>query len=643
MKRITILALLCISSYTFAQNTVEQIAEAEMKSAESLMNVAVNPNTLNYDITYHKLEFNLDPADHYISGTITTTYTAVTAMNTITFDLANQLTVSSVTKNGVSLPYVQNAADELVITLPSTQAAGTSATVEVTYSGPPATGEQAFVATEHNGVPVVWTLSEPFGARDWWPCKQDLNDKIDSIDVMITAPSQYVSVSNGVVWNEVVNGGFKTTHYHHGYPIPAYLVAIAVTNYQIYNQQAGLGTPESPYFPIINYMYPETATANQASLAVTPTIMNLYESLFGPYPFRNEKYGHAQYSGGGGMEHTTVSFMTAGGSGGYSRGLIAHEMGHQWFGDKVTCGTWKDIWLNEGFAEYLSGLVVENLDGEASFINWKNGKINNITSQAGGAVYLTETESQDVGRIFSSRLSYNKGAMVANMLRFKLGDDLFFQGMQNYLNAPGLAYGYAVTPDLQAQLESVSGMELDEFFNEWIYKQGYPMYDITAENIGSGQARITINQSSSHISVPFFEMPVPIRLSGSFGQQMDIVLDNTTDGQIFIVDVPFTVTNLVFDPEKNIISKNNEVSLGTPVLDITEGIQLFPNPASTMLQVSLPDNVTLKNAVMHNIIGQVVMKTENTTTWDISSLSSGIHFITLTTDAGVRKLKFIKQ
>ncbi|HEY0092553.1 MAG TPA: M1 family metallopeptidase, partial [Flavobacterium sp.] len=461
MKRITILALLCISSYTFAQNTVEQIAEAEMKSAESLMNVAVNPNTLNYDITYHKLEFNLDPADHYISGTITTTYTAVTAMNTITFDLANQLTVSSVTKNGVSLPYVQNAADELVITLPSTQAAGTSATVEVTYSGPPATGEQAFVATEHNGVPVVWTLSEPFGARDWWPCKQDLNDKIDSIDVMITAPSQYVSVSNGVVWNEVVNGGFKTTHYHHGYPIPAYLVAIAVTNYQIYNQQAGLGTPESPYFPIINYMYPETATANQASLAVTPTIMNLYESLFGPYPFRNEKYGHAQYSGGGGMEHTTVSFMTAGGSGGYSRGLIAHEMGHQWFGDKVTCGTWKDIWLNEGFAEYLSGLVVENLDGEASFINWKNGKINNITSQAGGAVYLTETESQDVGRIFSSRLSYNKGAMVANMLRFKLGDDLFFQGMQNYLNAPGLAYGYAVTPDLQAQLESVSGMELD--------------------------------------------------------------------------------------------------------------------------------------------------------------------------------------
>ena len=147
----------------------------------------------------------------------------------------------------------------------------------------------------------MWTLSEPFGARDWWPCKQDLNDKIDDgIDVYITAPTQYTAVSNGLQQSLVDNGnGTETTHFHHGYAIPAYLVAIAVTNYQTFTQQGGLGTPESPFFPIIDYMYPEDAAGIQASSAVTPDIINFYESVFGDYPFRNEKYGHCQFAWGG--------------------------------------------------------------------------------------------------------------------------------------------------------------------------------------------------------------------------------------------------------------------------------------------------------------------------------------------------------
>ena len=438
MKNNLLLAMLLASTAMFAQD-VEAIAESEMKSASSLMAFSANPNTANYDISYHKLELTVDPAVYFISGKITTTFTALSPMNTVTFDLTNDLTVSSVKKDGVNLAFSQATTNELVITLPSALATGATASVEVTYSGPPDFGEQAFITSQHNGTPVLWTLSEPFGAKDWWPCKQDLNDKIDNIDVYITAPSQYVSVSNGLEQSQTVVGTQKTTHFQHGHPIPAYLIAIAVTNYSVYTLQAGLGTVESPFFPIVNYAFPETAAANEASVQVTAPIMNLFEQLFGPYPFRDEKYGHAQWSYGGGMEHTTVSFMAAGGSGAYSRSLIAHELGHQWFGNKVTCGSWRDIWLNEGFAEYMSGLVVENLDGPTQFTNWKNGKIDNITSQTGGAVYLTAAEATNVGRIFSSRLTYNKGAMVAHMLRFKLGDDVFFQGMQNYLNAPGLA------------------------------------------------------------------------------------------------------------------------------------------------------------------------------------------------------------
>ncbi|HLA54824.1 MAG TPA: M1 family aminopeptidase [Flavobacterium sp.] len=647
MKKNYLLILLLSTFGTFAQSTeTQRIANAEMKAASALMSVAINPNTTNYDVTYHKLEFTVDPAVYAIAGKVTTTYTALANMSTVTFDLVDQLVVASVKKNNVSLAFTHIAGNnELVITLPAVQTTGTSATLEITYSGTPAgSGFGSFVTDEHAGTPVLWTLSEPFGARDWWPCKQDVNDKVNSIDVYITAPNQYNAVSNGLQQSAIDNGdGTKTTHYHHGYAIPAYLIAMAVTDYQIYTQQGGLGTVASPFFPIINYMYPETAAANQASVAITPTIINFYESIVGDYPFRNEKYGHCQFAWGGGMEHTTVSFMTAGGSGAYGRDLIAHEMGHQWFGDKVTCGSWKDIWLNEGFATYMAAMVIEHLDGDSAFIAEKTSMISNITSQPAGAVYLTDAQALDVNRIFDNRLTYNKGGMVLNMLRFKLGDTNFFQGLRDYLNDTNLAYAYAHTPDLKNHLETVSGMDLDEFFNDWVYNQGYPIYSITAQNIAGGQVKITVNQTTSSLTVPFFEMPVPVRIFGAGGQQMDLVLDNTTNGQVFIQSVPFAVTGITFDPKKNIISKNNTATLGTTDFDLTEGIQLYPNPALSTVSVSLPNGVTMKNATIHNILGQVEMQSESQTTWDVSAVATGVHFITLVTDAGTKKMKFIKK
>lgn len=643
MKKFIHFFFLLSVTFSFSQTTeleFEKMVESESKSAASTMNVQVNPNTQNYDVTYHELRFTVNPNNTTasISGIVKTTFTALANINTITFDMATQLVVSSVTMNSVNLTYSQSNY-ELNINFPSTIFSGTSASVIITYAGIPPTAEGAFTRSTHNGTPVIYTLSEPFGARDWWPCKQDLNDKINSFDMYITAPATFNSVSNGLEQSRIVTGANATTHFKHLYPIPAYLIVLNVTNYEVYNQQGGLGTVASPYFPIINYLYPETNTATtQTQLGVTPTIINFFESILEPYPFRNEKYGHAQFGWGGGMEHTTVSSMFN-----FSRDLIAHEMAHQWFGDKITCGTWKDIWLNEGLTEYMSGMVYEYLDGATTFVNWKSNKITSITSQPGGATYLTDAGALNVNTIFSSRLTYNKGSMITHMLRWKLGDVKFFQALKSYLADPALAYGYAVTANLKSHLEAAdNGNSLTEFFNDWLYNQGYPTYTITAQNWGTGQVKIIVNQTQSHSSVTFFEMPLEIRLTGSGAQVLDVVVNNTTNAQEFIVSVPFVVTGVAFDPNKHIISKNNTATLGTETFDMNSAISVYPVPSENELTIQFPSNVTLYKVEIYNNLGQL-LKTDFKNILDISGLSSGVHFLKIETSEGIFHKNFIKK
>lgn len=640
MKKLGLLILLLSLTSIYAQTTVNEldgIVKSEKNTATSKMNLVTNPNTENYDIVYHRLRFRVDPAVQFINGEVTTKYIAKQDINSVTFDLSNDLVVSTVKQRGNNLNFTRSDNNELIINLPVTQNSSVLDSVSITYSGvPPTSGFGSFITSQHSGTPILWTLSEPFGAMEWWPCKQDLNDKVNNIDVYITAPSNYVSVSNGLEKTQINNtDGTKTTHFHHGYAIPAYLIAMAVTNYSVYTQQAG--TVPNQY-PIINYLYPESLAANLTNLDQTPLLLDFYESIITPYPFRNEKYGHAQFGWGGGMEHTTVSFM-----GNFSRSLIAHELAHQWFGDKVTCGSWKDIWLNEGFATYLASMVIEHFDGEAAFISDKNNMINIITSSNDGAIYLTDTEATNVNRIFSSRLSYNKGAMVLNMLRFKLGNIAFFQGLKNYLNDPLLAYGYAKTLDLQAHLEATSGMNLTEFFSDWVYNQGYPSYTITANNSGVNKVQITISQTQSNSSVSFFEMPVPVRLIGASGQQKDIILENISNGQTFLVDVPFTVTNVVFDPKKELISRNNTANLKIGSFDLKNDITLYPNPAMNQLTLSLPQGITINKTIIYNNLGQKVIESATETNWDISSLAMGVYFFKTITNLGIQQLSFIKN
>jgi aminopeptidase N len=628
-------------SQTKKSQDLKNLLDNEKRAAENRINYRVNPNTTNYDITYHRLEWSVDPASSpaAISGTVTTYWEAKAPMNSITFDMASNLTVSQVMQRGSSLSFT-SANDELVITLPSTQNTGVLDSLSITYSGnPTSSGFGSYEQSTHNGVPILWTLSEPYGAMGWWPCKQDLIDKADSIDVYVTHPQfyngteEYKTASNGVLKSETVSGTNKTTHWKHKYPIPAYLVAIAVTNYSIYDDLAYEGTAEE--FPISNYVYPEDLSYAQSNTPVTAEIIEIYGDLFEMYPYADEKYGHAQFGWGGGMEHTTMTFM-----GGFSRDLIAHELAHQWFGDKVTCGSWEDIWLNEGFATYLTGLSKEHLDGTTTFYNWRVSKINNITNNPSGSVFCTDTTS--VNRIFNSRLSYNKGAMVLHMLRYKLGDTDFFQGVKNYLADPNLSFGYAKTQDLQNHLETQSGVDLDEFFADWFMGEGYPSYNLQWSQTGN-TVYITVNQSQSDPSVSFFEMPLPVKLIGTNGEEELVRLENTSDGQLFTLNIPFTVNSVEFDPDKQLITRNNTVTLGNTDLEIKD-ILAFPNPVGEEITIVTANGISLESTTLFNSLGQLILKQgANHPTINFNGIAKGVLILRIKTNKGVYYRTIIKE
>lgn len=385
--------------------------------------------------------------------------------------------------------------------------------MSISYKGVPiSTGFGAFVNSSHSGVPVMWTLSEPYGSSDWWPCKNGLNDKADSIDVYIVAPSQYTAVSNGLRENAIISGDNKITHWKHRYPIASYLVCMAVTNYTEFNDYVPV---ENTNLLVPTFCYPEDLSLFQNNTAPVLSALQYFSNVFGAYPFIKEKYGQVQFGWGGGEEHQTSTFIVK-----PDESLMAHELGHHWFGNKITCATWQDIWLNEGFATHLASMFAENKYPATALSNRK-AEIEDITSVSGGSVYVNDTTN--VNRIFDSRLTYTKGSHLLYMLRWLLGDTVFYKGMRSYFNDPSISFGFARTNDFQKNLEKVSGVKLDQFFKDWLYGQGHPSYNVAWSILENDYVRIKISQTTSDPSVKFFALPVALQFRNNTQQKNDSV------------------------------------------------------------------------------------------------------------------------
>ncbi len=595
--------LFMLAKQTFAQplffeDNTDFIAKTAMMRYQR-MNQPNNSRTgLNIDIVYTRFEWDVDPSVRYISGNVLHHFKAIENLESILLELNDNMVIDSVIfrNRQVECNFVSN--HEFVINLEVLVEAGRMDSVRIYYQGEPIqnSGFGSFEIKEHNGVPAMWTLSEPFGAKDWWPGKNDLTDKIDSIDVYIRCPLPYNGVSHGLLQSVIEEGDKKVTHFRHRYPIASYLVAFAVSNYVIFPQQAILGHDT---LPIINYVYPEDSAFIAEVSANTPEMIQLFDTLFAPYPFKNELYGHAQFGrNGGGMEHQTVSFMAS-----WAHDIRAHELAHSWFGNMITLATWHDIWINEGFATYANGLSFENMGDGYWWPIWKNVTLNAILSAPDGSVYVADTTS--ISRIFDSRLSYHKGAYVLHMLRWLMGDQAFFSALRNYLNDPELKYRFATFEDVKTHFEKISETNLDSFFDQWYYGEGYPVYGIDILKIvQTDELLITINQEQTHSSVAFFDIPVEIKLYGG-EQEKSFLCRPTFSGEQFRFPAPnFHIDSAKFDPDKWVIAKLSYISLKVdePQLD---KLTIFPIPAIDKVVLFIPDK-RLEHICVFDVTGHEV-------------------------------------
>jgi aminopeptidase N len=372
--------------------------------------------------------------------------------------------------------------------------------------------------------------------------------------------------------------------------------------------------------------------------ADTKNALQIFSQLFGDYPFMNEKYGHTQFDVSGGMEHQTNSFI-----GVPRHSLIAHELGHQWFGDRVTCGSWAHIWLNEGLATYCEALFTE-VNFPDFFPIGLQSDMGTVTAAPGGSVFVPDTTSE--ARIFSRRLTYLKGYFVVRMLRGMFGDSLFYEGLRHYLNDPKLKGATAVTSDFQRNFETVTGKNLSTFFQQWIYGEGYPNYQAAWSQNKNNWARLKLNQTTSHPSVSFYKMPVTVKFKNE-SQSKSFVLDHQFSGQEYWLDIGFAADTVIIDPDLWILSKDKTSVKENAATDKANDVSIYPNPAPAYVNISLKNPTSRFLWIqLYNSIGQMVYNlTVETPGRDelvqvpLSALARGTYWIRMRNESNLKVVK----
>lgn len=639
-------AVLCMA-YIIFMNDTQAHCSKNRSGLPMAKTTATIPEEDYYDITYVKFNISLTNISTAISGDVSTTAKVlISNFTTYVFELDTSITIDSFKLNN-QLQTVQTIgpATRKVI-LSSSLPINSSFTAQVFYHGQPATGTGFFTKGLNHyilplGTEYMYTLSDITTAKDWWPSKQDILDKIDSVDMWVTVPSNLKAGSNGLLKAVTpVTGGKLRYQWKTRYPIDYYLISVAVAPYGDYSYYMHFTDGSGDSMLVQNYVYDSVTymtPARKAAFDSTGFMIDYFSTLFGRYPFYKEKYGHCiAESLGGGMEHQTMTTLAD-----PQTTLISHELGHQWWGDHVTYGSWRDIWLSEGFASYCEQLFVEHFRGLPAFKAYRTDVFNYTMGVSGGSVYVDDTT--DVYRVFDGHLTYKKGASVTHMLRYMAPQDsMFFKVLRQYQQQ--YSFGHAVTPDLQTIAENVYNIDLDTFFDQWIYKEGYPTYAARWFQVGS-DVYVRISQTTSKpSSIAFFTMPLVLNLKSATGNMQVKVYNNQP-----LQDYHFTwsdvMTGLEIDPNDDVLNKTGlivkdpKMAIGDVQLST---ITVYPNPGNCGWHIEhLPGNA---NLLLQNSEGKTIWqkKASPDTYIPAEGLAAGTYILMVTKGDISKSFKLIR-
>lgn len=556
----------------------------------------------NMDVVYHRINWTLNPND----GTKTVTGTVVTYFKTLSANVSSlsfDLRATSFNNGSLQVTYHGNSCTKsftgnvLNITLGATiPAAGTLDSITISYQGVPpgvsgaAQGYQTGTYTDQSAVTQRYhtTLSESYEDRDWWPCKADMQDKIDSMDINVTVPWTGVDTfwvaANGKLVDSAFGTGNRTFKFKTRYPIASYLVSLSVGKCNRYYRTVTVGSTNVPV--VYNLLAGKAASYYTNALTaldkINPVVV-AFSQKYGEYPFKLEKHGfYDGLLGAGGMEHQTMSGIASGSI--TSLSTLAHELGHQWFGDNVTFATWNDLWLAEGFARYSEPLAAELVPalGQNAF-SIRNSVKTAALGETTASAWIPNGSMGTSDLIWNSAYGatvYNRGAMVVSMLRSICGDAKFFQAITNYQT--NLAGRSATTDSLKNYINAVLGQDISSFFNDYVGGSGpaatavggigNPVYNIKWNSPVANKLNVRVNTQtqSAGANVTYFRGPVVLHVKGALAANDTTIcfydwgsgnlsfagngMSAPIPGNLLSYDLSFTPTSVAYDDSARTLS-----------------------------------------------------------------------------------------